>query len=130
MSSLVKAALHLCIANFKFSHTFIICDKLPETDILFDLDIQNKYSLSYSWGSDKQLFIQIESSFLTYTRNCEEEHNITVVKFALKVPPRHNGILPIMIKGHNIKILVGYFISNQHINKGLDPNIHVNDRNL
>ena len=27
MSSLGKAALHLCIANFKFSHTFIICDK-------------------------------------------------------------------------------------------------------
>ena len=32
-----------------------------------------------------------------------------------------------MIKGHNLKAPVGYFISNQHINKGLDPNIHVID---
>ena len=46
MSSLCKATLHLGIANFKFSHTFIICAKLPETDILFDIDIQKKYCLS------------------------------------------------------------------------------------
>ena len=32
-----------------------------------------------------------------------------------------------MIKGHNLKAPMGYFISNQHINKGLDPNIHVID---
>ena len=56
--SLGKAALHLHIANFKFSHTFIICDKLIETVILFGIDIQKIYSLSCSWDSDKQLFIQ------------------------------------------------------------------------
>ena len=27
------------IANFKFSHTFIRCDRLPETDILVGIDI-------------------------------------------------------------------------------------------
>ena len=32
-----------------------------------------------------------------------------------------------MIKEHNLKAPVGYFISNQHINKGLDPNIQVID---
>ena len=58
MSSLGKAILYLHIANFKFSHTFIICDKLLDTDILFGIDIQRgKYSLSYSWDVDKQLFI-------------------------------------------------------------------------
>ena len=56
MLSLGKAALHLYIANFKFSHTFVICGKLSETDI-FDIDIQKRYSLSYSWDSDTQLFI-------------------------------------------------------------------------
>ena len=66
MSSLGKATLHLHFVNFKFSHTFIICDKLPETDISFCIDIQKKYSLSYSWGSDKQLFIQKEGSFFTF----------------------------------------------------------------
>ena len=40
------------------------------------------------------------------------------------MPPRHNGVIPIMIKGHNLKAYVAYFISNQHTNKGLDPNIH------
>ena len=33
MSSLGKATSQLHIANFKFLHTFIICDKLPETGI-------------------------------------------------------------------------------------------------
>ena len=32
-----------------------------------------------------------------------------------------------MIKGHNLKAAMGYFISNPHANKGLDPNIHVID---
>ena len=40
LSSLGKATLHLCIANFKFLHTSIICDNLPETEILFGIDIQ------------------------------------------------------------------------------------------
>ena len=33
MYSLGKATFHLHIAKFKFSHTFIICDKLLDTDI-------------------------------------------------------------------------------------------------
>ena len=57
VSSLGKAILHLHIANFRFPNTFAICDKLPDTDILFGIEIQKRYSLSYSWDSDKQLFI-------------------------------------------------------------------------
>ena len=64
---------------------------------------------------------------MTYTRNCEQQPNIAVVKSVLKIPPRHNDIIPITIKGHNLKAPVGYFISNQHINRGCDPNIHVID---
>ena len=123
MSSLGKATLHLCITTFKFSHTFIICDKLPDTDILFGIDTQMRYSLSYSWDADKQLFIQREGSFLTCTRICEHQLNIAVVKSPLKIPPRHNGIVPLTIKGQNLKAPVGYFISNQHVNRILDPNI-------
>ena len=127
MAPLGKATLHLHIANFKFSHTFIICDRLPETDILFVIDIQKRYSLSYSWDSDKQLFIQMEGLFLTYTRNCEHQHNIAVVKSTLKTQPRHNSIIPITIKRQNLKAPRGYFISKQHIKWGFDPNIHVID---
>ena len=72
------------IANFKFSHSFVTCDKLPDTDILFCIDIQKRYFLSYSWDWDKQLFIQREGLFLAYTRNCEQQHNIAVIKYPLK----------------------------------------------
>ena len=102
MSSLGKATLHLHTANFKFSHTFIICDKLLDTDILFGINIQKRYSLSYSWDADKQLFIQREGTFLTYTRNCEQQHNIAVVESPLQISPRCSGIIPVTIKGHNI----------------------------
>ena len=33
VSLLGKDTLHLPIANFKFSHIFLICDKLLDTDI-------------------------------------------------------------------------------------------------
>ena len=69
---------------FKFSHVFVICDKLPDTDILFDIDVQERYSLSYRWDRDKQLFIQREGSILAYTRNCDQQHNVAVVKSPLK----------------------------------------------
>ena len=53
-----KATVYLHIADFRFSDTFIICDKLPDIDILLGIGIQKRYSLSHSWDSDKQLFIQ------------------------------------------------------------------------
>ena len=62
---------------------------------------------------------------LTYTRNLEQQHNTAVVKSPLKIPPRPNGIIPVTITGHNLKGPVGYFISNQHLDKKLDPHIHV-----
>ena len=127
MSSYGKGTLHLCISNFEFSLSFIICDKLPETDILLGIDLQKRFSQLYCWDSGKQLFIQRGDSFLTCTRNCEQQHKMAVVKSTLKIPPRHNGILPMRIDGHNVKDHVAYFISNQHTNKGLDTNIHVID---
>ena len=49
------------------------------------------------------------------------------MKSPLKIPPRHKGIIPVPIKAHNLKAPVGYFISNQQINRKLDPSIHVID---
>ena len=39
MTALVITELHLRIAGFKFTHNFIICDRLPDTEILFGIDI-------------------------------------------------------------------------------------------
>ena len=42
MMALGIAALHLRIADFKFTHNFIKCNRLPDTEILFGIDIQKK----------------------------------------------------------------------------------------
>ena len=35
MSAIGTMPLHLRIAEFKFTHNFIICDQLPETELIF-----------------------------------------------------------------------------------------------
>ena len=55
MSSIGTMALHLRIAEFKFTHDFIICDQLPEMEHIFGIDMQRKFSLSYAWDKEKNL---------------------------------------------------------------------------
>ena len=47
MTVLGKTALHLRMADFKFTHNFIICDRLPDIEIIFGIDVQEKF-LSYA----------------------------------------------------------------------------------
>ena len=49
---------------------------------------------------------------------------IEIVKSTLKIPPRHNGIIPIKIKGHSTGHMA-CFISNHKSTKGKDPNINI-----
>ena len=123
MMALGMTALHLRIAEFKFTHNFIICDRLPDTEIIFDIDVQKIFSLSYSWDKEKNCYIQKDSRFLTYTQNCKQNVTIGIVKSMLKIPPRHNGVIPIKIKSHSITGHTACFISNQESTKGKDPNI-------
>ena len=125
MTTLGMTALHLRIAYFKFTHNFIVCNILPDTEVIFGTDIQKKFSLSYAWDKEKNCYIQKDSRFLTYTRNCEQKATIGIVKSALKIPPRHNGIRPIKIKGHPITGHTAYFTSDQDFTKGKDPNINI-----
>ena len=53
MMALGSTALHLQIAEFKFTHNFIICNQLSETELIFGIDIQKKFSLSYTWDKEK-----------------------------------------------------------------------------
>ena len=71
----------------KFTHNFVICDRLPSTEIIFGIDIQKEFSISYAWDKDKNCYIQKEGKFLTYTRNCEQKAMIGIVKLTLKIPP-------------------------------------------
>ena len=66
VTALGMTALHLRIADFKFTHNFIICDRLPDTEIILTL-MYKKISLPYAWGKEKNCYIQKDGRFLTYT---------------------------------------------------------------
>ena len=117
MTALGMTKLHLRIAEFKFTHTFIICDRLPDPEIIFGIDVQKKFSLSYACDKEKNCCIQKDGRFLTYTQNCEQKPTIGIVKSTFKIPPRHNSIVPIKIKGNSITGQMACFISNLRINK-------------
>ena len=50
---------------------------------------------------------------------------IGIVKSTLKIPPRHNGIIPVKTKGHSITGYMSCFISDKESTKGKDPNINI-----
>ena len=126
MMALGSTALHLWIAEFKFTHNFIICNQLPETELIFGIDIQ-KFSLSYAWDKDKNSYIQWNGKFLVYTHSCNRTATIGTVKSTLKIPPRHNGVTPIKISGPTIKTHMAYFLTDDSTPKGKDPNISIID---
>ena len=57
MTALGVTALHLRIADFKFTHNSVICDRLPDMEIIFGIDIQEKFSLGYDWDKEKNCHI-------------------------------------------------------------------------
>ena len=63
MSAIGRTALHLRIAEFKFTHNFIIFNQLPEMELIFDIDIQRMFSISYTWDKEKNCYIQNEGYF-------------------------------------------------------------------
>ena len=86
-SVLGMTALHLRIAKFKFTCNFVICNRLPDTEITFGKDIQKKFSLIYTWDKERNCYIQRDGKFLTYMQNCEQKATIGTVKSTLKIPP-------------------------------------------
>ena len=125
MTALGMTALHLRIADFKFTHNLVICNRLPDAEIIFDIDIQKKFSISYAWDKAKNCYIQKGGKFLTYTRNCEQKAIIGIVKSTLKILARHKGIIPIKITGQVIKEHMAGFITDEDSTKGKDPNINI-----
>ena len=125
MTILGSTALHLCITDFKFTHNFIICNQLPDTELIFGIDIQKKFSLSYAWDKDQQCYIQWNGRFLAFTHATSQRTMIGIVKSTLKVPPRHNGVIPIKISGPLITTDIAHFIKDDNTPKGRDPNINI-----
>ena len=127
MATLGSTALHLYIADFKFTHNFIICNQLPDTELIFSIDIQKKFSLSYAWDKDQQCYIQQNGRFLTFTHATTQKATIGTIKSTLKIPPRHNGVVPIKISGPLITTDTAHFVTDDSTPKGRDPNINIID---
>ena len=96
-----------------------------QTQKYYLASISRKKFLSYAWNKEKNCYIQKDGRFLTYTRNCEQKATIGIVKSILEIQPRHNGIIPIKIKGYIIKGHTAYFISDQDSKMGKDPNTNI-----
>ena len=86
MSALGMTALHLRIAEFKFTHNFITCNQLPEMELILEFTYK-KFFASYAWDKEITCYIQKEGKFLTYTKNCGQKVTIGTVKLTLKIPP-------------------------------------------
>ena len=114
VTALGMTALHLWIVEFKFTHNFVICNRIPDTEIIFGIDIQKKFSLPYTWDKEKNCYMQIEGKFLTYTPNCEQKVTIGTVKSSLQIPLYHNGVVLIKITGPVIKEHMAYFITDEN----------------
>ena len=127
MTALGSTALHLWIAEFKFTHNFIICNQLPETELIFGINIQKKFLLSYAWDKDKNCYIQQNGKFLVFTHANTHTATIGTVKSTLKIPPRHNGVVPIKITGPLITTQMANFLADDSTPKGRDPNINIID---
>ena len=112
-------------SRIQIHHNFVIHNRLPDTEIIFSIDIQKKISLSYAWDKEKNCYIQSNGKFLTYTWNCEWQVTIGMVKSMLKIPPWHNGVVPIKITGPVIKEHMAYFFTDDNSIKGRDPNINI-----
>ena len=125
--TLGSTALHLWIAEFKFTHNFIICDQQPDTELIFSIDIQKKFSLSDAWDKDKNCYIQWNGKFLAFTHTKTRTATIGTVKLTLKIPPGHNGVVPIKISGPLITTHMAYFLTDDSTPKGRDPNINIID---
>ena len=106
-------------------HNFIICDQLPETELIFGIDIQKRFSLSYAWHKDKNCYMQRNGKFLVYTHSDDHTAKIGTVKSTLRIPPRHNGVIPIKISGPSIETNMEYFLMDDSTPKGKDPNINI-----
>ena len=100
MTSLGSTVLHLWIAEFKYTHNVIICDQLPETELIFGINIKKKFSLSNAWDKDKNCYIQWNGKFLAFTHASTCTATIGTVKSTLKIPPRHNGVVQSRSVGH------------------------------
>ena len=66
-----------------------------------------------------------KENFLVYMHTYDHKATIGTVKSTLRIPPQHNGVIPIKISGPIIEEHMAYFITDDNIPKGKDLNINI-----
>ena len=56
---------------------------------------------------------------------CDHKETIGTAKSTLRIPPRHNGVIPIKINGPIIEEHIAYFITDDNTPMGKDPNTNL-----
>ena len=102
-------------------------DQLPDTALIFGIDIQKKFSLSYAWDKDQNCYIPQNGKFLAFTHANTCTAILGTVTSTLKITSRHNGVVPIKISGPLITTQMAYFLTDDSTPKGRDPNINIID---
>ena len=64
-------------------------------------------------------------NFWFITHSYDHTAMVGTVTSMLKIPPRHNGVIPIKISGPIIQTHMTYFLTDDSTPKGRDPNINI-----
>ena len=78
-------------------------------------------------GQGQNCYIQWDGKFLAFTHANTGTATTGTVKSTFKIPPRHNGVVPIKISGPLITTHMAYFLTDDSTPKGRDPNINIID---
>ena len=108
-----RATITPHLKNLRVTHHFIIVESLM-TDVILGIDFQREYRISYDWDEDKQCYIRYKGQFLCYTEGMESGINWVSIAKTIHIPPKHNGVISVSIKGHNIKTPTACFIRSQY----------------
>ena len=90
MTALGMTALHLWTADFKFTHSFIICDRVPDIEMILALMCRRNFYYHMPKIREQIATYKRTGRFLTYMRNCKQKVTIGFVKSTLKIPPRYS----------------------------------------
>ena len=107
------ATITIHLKNLQVTHHFIVVESLM-TDVILGIDFQREYRISYDWDEDIRCYIRYKGQFLCYTEDMESGINRVSVAKTIRLPPKHNGVISVSIKGHDIKTSTACFIGSQY----------------
>ena len=84
------------------------------TDVILGIDFQREYRISYDWDEEKLCYIRYKGQFLCYTEDKESGINRVSIAKTIHIPPKHNRVISVSIKGHDIKTPTACFIGSQY----------------